>query len=300
MLFTAPMNKNAYILSLSLLTVLLVISLFFIKKEPKKGAPELVKIALRDVGNNLLLAQEDSTSLILPIKEIAVNTFELSFNNVLEIHPNTIVETVDKSFKKAQLPENYRVEVNECESVEVAYSYMISPISNQTLVPCRGRVLPEKCYKIQVTFLNKLQLDYNKVVLFISILIAFLMLFLIFKWYTATKPKSELELTKIETNEFKQSIGHFYFYPKQHKLVKAANEINLSKKECEILSIFINRPNQIIKRDELTKAVWEDHGVFVGRSLDTYISKLRKKLRTDQTIKITNIHGVGYKLETEN
>jgi DNA-binding response OmpR family regulator len=79
--------------------------------------------------------------------------------------------------------------------------------------------------------------------------------------------------------------------------VKKAKEISLSKKECELLAIFIANPNQIIKRDELMKRVWEDHGVVVGRSLDTYISKLRKILKEDDTIKITNVHGVGYKLE---
>ena len=49
--------------------------------------------------------------------------------------------------------------------------------------------------------------------------------------------------------------------------------------------------------EKINKKVWEDNGVFVGRSLDTYISKLRKKLQDDDRIKITNIHGVGYKFE---
>ena len=66
-----------------------------------------------------------------------------------------------------------------------------------------------------------------------------------------------------------------------------------------MLELFVARPNEIIKRDELTKRVWEDNGVFVGRSLDTYISKLRKKLKGDTSIKLTNVHGVGYKLELE-
>ncbi len=74
-------------------------------------------------------------------------------------------------------------------------------------------------------------------------------------------------------------------------------EINLSKKECELLEILVANSNQIVKRDELTKRIWEDNGVIVGRSLDTYISKLRKKLKDDESIKITNVHGVGYKLE---
>ena len=76
-----------------------------------------------------------------------------------------------------------------------------------------------------------------------------------------------------------------------------STEISLSKKECELLAIFVVQPNSIIKRDELTKRVWEDQGVFVGRSLDTYISKLRKILKDDASLKLTNVHGVGYKLE---
>jgi DNA-binding winged helix-turn-helix (wHTH) protein len=79
--------------------------------------------------------------------------------------------------------------------------------------------------------------------------------------------------------------------------MQKAKEINLSKKECELLEIFVANPNQIIKREELTKNVWEDNGVFVGRSLDTCISKLRKKLQVDASIQLINIHGVGYKLE---
>jgi DNA-binding winged helix-turn-helix (wHTH) protein len=100
-------------------------------------------------------------------------------------------------------------------------------------------------------------------------------------------------------NEGIEKLGSFYFYPEQNKLVKEAVEIALSKKECELLELFVARPNEIIKRDELTKRVWEDNGVFVGRSLYTYISKLRKKLKSDTSIKLTNVHGVGYKLEVK-
>ena len=100
-----------------------------------------------------------------------------------------------------------------------------------------------------------------------------------------------------EKHDEHTTLGSFRFYPQQLKLVKEAVEIGLSKKECELLEIFIAKPNQVITRDELTKKVWEDNGVFVGRSLDTYISKLRKKLSEDTAIKLTNVHGVGYKLE---
>ena len=95
------------------------------------------------------------------------------------------------------------------------------------------------------------------------------------------------------------SIGKFQFYPDENKLTVEATEISLSKKEVELLTIFVANPNKIIKREELSKKVWEDHGVFVGRSLDTYISKLRKKLSNDELIKLTNVHGIGYMLEVK-
>jgi len=108
--------------------------------------------------------------------------------------------------------------------------------------------------------------------------------------------KRENRNVPLQTESYNR-IGSFKFYPSENKLVKETEEFALTKKECEILSLLITQPNQVISRDVLTKRIWEDNGVIVGRSLDTYISKLRKKLASDTTIKIINIHGIGYKLE---
>ncbi len=91
--------------------------------------------------------------------------------------------------------------------------------------------------------------------------------------------------------------GEFLFYVDQNKLIKQQDEIVLSTKECQLLEILSENINGVVKREELTKKVWEDKGVIVERSLDTYISKLRKKLKSEPNIRITNIHGVSYKLE---
>ena len=96
------------------------------------------------------------------------------------------------------------------------------------------------------------------------------------------------------------TLGQTTFYPTQLKLLVAAKEVALSRKESELLVILAERPNEVVTREELTKRVWEDHGVVVGRSLDTYISKLRKKLQHDEALQITNVHGVGYKLEVSS
>lgn len=70
----------------------------------------------------------------------------------------------------------------------------------------------------------------------------------------------------------------------------------LTQKEADVLRMLSQQLNNIVKRDVILKTVWEDNGYFVARSLDVFISKLRKYLRPDETVKITNVHGVGYKL----
>lgn len=263
---------------------------------------EKVKISLRKVGHDLLIANKDSTSLVLPISEIGPSKYRLSFENHLSMDPSKLVAAIEKSFKEIQLPVNYRVEVIQCTDGEVAYSYEMSVGVEQTLLPCRGRLLPENCYEIELRFMDTTQRFTGTPTPFYL----WLLLGLTLIGFIYYKSKMSADATKVETivegaNSFDigpyETIGSYKFYPEQNKLVKETVEISLSKKECELLAIFAAQPNQIIKRDELTKRVWEDNGVFVGRSLDTYISKLRKKLKDDTSIKLTNVHGVGYKLE---
>ena len=75
------------------------------------------------------------------------------------------------------------------------------------------------------------------------------------------------------------------------------NRIQLTQKETDILTLFAKNQNTLLKREFILKAIWEDDGYFVGRSLDVFISKLRKYLSSDPNLKIANVHGAGYKFE---
>ncbi len=292
MLFTAIMSRKKVYTYVVLIVILFLGWIFSNVNIDDEDFPERVKVSLRDVGNQLLLSNKDSTSLVLPVVELGENRYEILFQKQLSFEPSNLVTLVKNSFRKADLSDHYRVEVLQCVDNQVAYSYEIKNSKGKDIIPCRGRVLPINCYTIEVKFTNLATTFFNKL-FFLFGLVFLLMLFGLD--YVFSKSKTEEKPVK-KANDA-TIIGSFQFYPEQNKLVKQAIEINLSKKECELLSIFVDSPNQIIKRDELMKKVWEDNGVFVGRSLDTYISKLRKKLKEDTSIKITNIHGVGYKLE---
>ena len=259
-------------------------------KEEVVYPSERVKVALRSVGNKLLLSQKDSTSLVLPVVAMSNNSFELSFENPIAFDPSTLNKLVDETFKKANLSENYLVEVVQCGDKEVAYSYEMFRAVENNIVPCGGRIVPERCYTIQLTFTEVKSSSSNP--FWFYTLVFLVLAFLFFVFYSKYH---SFKRENISENTLR--LGSFRFYPEENKLVKEAQDIPLSNKECELLAILISRPNQIVKREELSKKVWEDNGVIVGRSLDTYISKLRKKLQDDDAIKIVNVHGVGYKLE---
>ncbi|MBC8111903.1 MAG: response regulator transcription factor [Verrucomicrobia bacterium] len=96
-----------------------------------------------------------------------------------------------------------------------------------------------------------------------------------------------------ESQEF--MLGNFAFSYKNLTLQLAQNTKTLTQKEADILLYFCKNLNQVIKREEILKAVWGDDDYFMGRSLDVFISKLRKYLQDDPNLEIQNIHGVGFR-----
>jgi len=96
------------------------------------------------------------------------------------------------------------------------------------------------------------------------------------------------------------TLGAVLFDAKNRKLIINKKTIDLTGTETRLLLIFALSPNETIERSRLQKEIWEDEGVIVGRSLDMFISKLRKKLELDPYINIVVIRGKGYKLETSS
>jgi len=284
-------SKNIHLYSF-LIPIALFTWLFSHSQNSNDEFSEIVKVSLRDIGNQLLLSNQDATSLVLPVVELEELKYQLSFQKPLSIQPDSLVTIVQRSFQKSALPKYYRVEVIQCEDQEVAYSYEMKNTDENSIIPCKGRFLSKNCYIIEIRFTEKIAFSSSKQILpYILIFLVFLFL-LYYLFYKIKQTK-----ISVENNSTFDTIGGFQFYKEQNKLIKEAVEISLSKKECEILAIFVAKPNQIIKRGELVKKVWEDNGVIVGRSLDTYISKLRKKLKDDDSVKLINVHGIGYKLE---
>ena len=112
--------------------------------------------------------------------------------------------------------------------------------------------------------------------------------------------KALLKRVNIKVDEKEQTnylLGIFVFDIENQTLVSNDQVKTLTKKEVQILKILFKYKNQVVSREVILNAVWGQNDYFIGRSLDVFITKLRKYLREDPKILISNIHGVGFKFE---
>lgn len=106
-----------------------------------------------------------------------------------------------------------------------------------------------------------------------------------------------VNITQEEENSDVFQIGTYEFDTINFVLKHDNFEKTLTKKEAQILSILCKYMNQVVTREIVLTGVWGHDDYFVGRSLDVFITKLRKYLKEDSNIQIANIHGIGFKLE---
>lgn len=91
-------------------------------------------------------------------------------------------------------------------------------------------------------------------------------------------------------------LGTMVFDAQKQTLTSEKGTTKLTTKECELLALLVQNGNSILERNYALKTIWVEDNYFNARSMDVYITKLRKLLKDDPNVEIINIHGKGYKL----
>ncbi|MCR5433746.1 MAG: response regulator transcription factor [Bacteroidaceae bacterium] len=95
-------------------------------------------------------------------------------------------------------------------------------------------------------------------------------------------------------------LGQFTFDTQRQVLSIGEKQTKLTTKECELLTMLCSHANEVLERELALKTIWIDDNYFNARSMDVYITKLRKHLKDDPAIEINNVHGKGYRLIVPN
>lgn len=268
------------------------------------------KLVIRQIGHQLLLQAGDSSSRILPVEERTSKEYLIRFTVPFTFVTDTLVATVRRVVAANSLPSSYLVEVIDCSpSAGVVFGFQIHKDNARNVIPCLGRRQEKACYNIRIRFTETGVAGMNTFSsgllagCLVAILVSLLFRALYFrKRRTAGKTGDmppELTPEEVKTEVPAPTgiaIGSLLFLRESQQLLAGSSIIQLTAKEAKLLHVFANAQQEMIDRDRLMKEVWEDEGVIVGRSLDMFVSKLRKKLQADPRVSILNVHGKGYKL----
>ena len=300
---------------------------------PKKQA----NLMIRQIGHRLLLQAGDSTSRVLPVTEIEEGTFLLSFENKFVFDHDSLIALSQDLLPKKQFPSGYTVTVHDCKEASIVYGFQVSNTASDILAcqgrtqpegcytieftfpdfyehaeqkNTKAEQLTEKLksFEIGTPHANsKLEASetttssypsINLVYVGVLMLVGVTIFIRRFGKNSTPVPVQDQDNTVIkESSPELTSLGEFSFDVKGQRLLLENEIISLTDKECKVLELLAKNFGELIPRETLMQEIWINEGVITGRSLDMFVSKLRKKLSRDPELRITNVHGKGYKLE---
>ena len=244
-----------------------------------------LEVVLRQIGHRVLDSSGDSTSRVLAIELKNENTYVISFDKPIYITSDSLYIIMCYELGRVGIGD-FITELKGCNTENVVLSFLYSQ-SLDSITPCGGRNIPKGCYTIEITMLKK-----ENHLWLAWILIPLILIPLLYIYYRKTKKRSSETITKL------LPLGTYRFDIQNRELLHIAHKESLTEKEAKLLSILLAGINEIQNRDYFMNEIWTDSGIMVvPKNLDVLVSKLRKKLSLDENIKITNVHGVGYKLE---
>lgn len=279
--------------------VILAVLLLLVISLPGYSDGGNVLVTMRKIGHDILLASGDSTSWVSPIEEVDERTFLIRFQRPFTFKPAALLEIIHRQLQQNQGSRNYLVEVRQEKSNAVVYSYEVRQPLNRKAIPCLTRTPPPGAYTI------KIQLDPPAVqaasisdAVYVAGLLS-LVLLLVICWWLINRKSPQSAPAELVASLNLVHLGPLTFCLDEQILRLGNERIALSDKESRLLKVFATSPNAVIDRDRLMEQVWGEEGIFVGRSLDVFVSRLRKKLQPATTVRIVNSHGRGYKLEID-
>ncbi len=255
---------------------------------------EKVNLALRRTAHHLLAAGGDSTSRILPVQQADDHTYRIQLDRPIDY--DRIPSLLQESLNVQGIESDYNVSVLNCNDGQIQLGYNVKDLADSGIA-CVGRQGEVGCRVLQISFPEAgTPVSNADLAGLFSFLLAGISGFI---WYRAAKTLDKTIPKANDLVDTRQTIhlSQTAFNHAEQSLSIAGTSHALTYRESKLLNLFVTHPNQLLERERILKLVWEDEGIIVGRSLDVFVSRLRKLLKTDPKVRIVSVHGVGYRLE---
>lgn len=261
-----------------------------------------INLALREIADQVLKQNQDVFSPIPPVRREDPNTYLIELKS--PVNYALIRQLVDSTLLRHRIRPDYRLSLLDCSTDEVVLGFLAYAKDENKEVPCQQRASNmDNCYYLRLqlvdnwlptsnTALQKPERQLRWWLMGLAILFPLL-------WMNLRPKEQEPTETEADQDGWQLLTDLTAFHPINQTLRVDQVSETLTYREAKLLRFFFEHPNQVLEREAILQAVWEDEGVIVGRSLDVFVSRLRKKLKGDPELNLVSVHGVGYRLEVK-
>ncbi|MEL6627356.1 MAG: winged helix-turn-helix domain-containing protein [Bacteroidota bacterium] len=288
-LFTFFKKLNISHLCFIAACLLLALSIVIVQVPNSKLQEKQAHLAVRSIGDELLKSNNDFRTPVPPVQQVDLETYNLTFDQPIEIDPDKLVG-LSLEFLHAEIARKSIVNVYEGDTDEMVYGFEIDHLEKQN-IPCLGRVLAASHYRIEFSFFDDpgIQLLYTNIPAISTASASLFFVCLGFLFWQKKDPVIHNEQI-IQWNGIALDTAY-------NQVTQGSHEVSLTEKETQILAILFKHGGNLVSREHFIEEVWLKEGIVTARSLDMYISRLRKKTAPLADIQIVNQHGKGYYLK---
>ena len=250
-----------------------------------------VNLAMRQAGDQMLKLSGDYKTPIPPVRQEGDHYYVMNIQT--KLHYDTLPYILERSLSFYNIQSEYSVTIRDCNSDTIRLGYN-SMAFQRNEVACIDRDHTITCSNIGLNLVQP------KPIYAQFEFLGLCMMLLGISWLIV-RQRRRFQSTDISMPN-KKIPGSFQFGNTKMDIHTQILEIGKTKitltyRECKLLQFLCQNVNRVVERDRIIEEVWGSEGVIVGRSLDVFISRLRKILKDDHSVQIKNVHGVGYRLE---
>jgi hypothetical protein len=273
--------------------IALLVCLCACSQDDRNAVPlssEAVNLALRRAAHRLLIAAGDSTSRIPPVQHAGEGTWQVELPDGFEY--DSLPAILQGALEAQGIEADYDVAILDCMDGLVQLGYSKADFLGSQGVPCGGRTMPETCLRLQIRFEEQATPSVSFAWDYWPLGGCLALLLLVLAW--RQRPR-KIASPSQEGLHF----GNSRFDEASRILMSGGVRYELTHREAKLLHFFVQHPNTVLERGTILDKVWADEGIMVGRSVDMFVSRLRKFLANDSTVRLVAVHGVGYRMEVQ-
>ncbi|MCD9016681.1 winged helix-turn-helix domain-containing protein [Parachryseolinea silvisoli] len=274
---------------------LLIFQLFHLTRRSVGVAPSAatINLALRSVSDKLLTSEGRPTQRIRPVKQLSLSTYRVQLD--APISYNVLDSLVKTEFRSHAILAPFELAVYDHRFDSLLFGNLYANgIRSEGTPVCLGREQISVPMDFTAKFYEHTTEAATTENMWWLVLLNGLSITGVAYCLMLTNRKEEKSVVTDASQVY--ALGSLAYDFTNQQITSKAGVVELTYKEAKLLKLFCVNQNQVISRDAIQKAIWEDEGYFVGRSMDVFISRLRKLLKEDPAVSIVTIHGVGYKL----